>query len=93
MKAILVYKNDKPIFVSKVVDIKDSLEYSRLSKQCSDNLELLESEKTAIINNLSAKIENLDNLLNETITRLENAEKELAYNRGDITEQEYKGGK
>lgn len=80
----LAYKN-VCILVDNSGDIISILDVKTLSTD-----QIKELKEKAQIN--TAKINSRFALLDELKERLEKVEKELAYNRGDITEEEYKGG-
>lgn len=80
----LAYKN-VCVLVDNDGDVISVLDVKTLSTE-----QIKELKEKANIN--IAKINNRFALLDELKERLEKVEKELAYNRGDITEEEYKGG-
>ena len=86
MKAIIIEYKNSPLFVSNVVEIKTALELAKMQKKCKDNLNNL-------VSSYETRIKSLETTLEDTIKRLEKAEKELAYNRGDLSEEEYEGSK
>lgn len=86
MKAIIIEYKNSPLFVSNVVEIKTALELAKMQKKCKDNLNNL-------VSSYETRIKSLETTLEDAIKRLEKAEKELAYNRGDLSEEEYEGSK
>ena len=80
----LAYKN-VCLLVDNDGDIISVLDVKTLSTE-----QIKELKEKANLN--IVKINNRFALLDELKERLEKVEKELAYNRGDITEEEYKGG-
>lgn len=86
MKAIIIEYKNSPLFVSNVVEIKTALELAKMQKKCKDNL-------SNLVSSYETRIKSLETTLEDTIKRLEKAEKELAYNRGDLSEEEYEGSK
>lgn len=89
MKVVIYYINNKPIAISKVADIKDGVEFAKIEQECKKNIIELKEQTIDII-----KLEHalLERELKEQKKRIKAIERELAYNRGELTEQEYKGG-
>lgn len=84
-KAIIYYDENNTAI--RVLDIKDYgiNEFINAKNSCEKNLKAkLEKERE--------EKEKLENVLSELYTRLRLVELELAFNRGDITEEEYQKG-
>lgn len=89
MKVVIYYINNKPIAISKVADIKDGVEFAKIEQECKNNIKELKEQTIDILANEHALLEKE---LKEQKKRIKAIERELAYNRGELTEQEYKGG-
>lgn len=76
--AILTDESGKPIKALEIKSFSDSKTYLDFKKVCEDNHKNIIEEK-----------QKLYDIINSLQTRLDKAEAELKFNRGEITEKEF----
>ena len=87
---IIVYDDDKPIYLGEVKNIESGEVILAWKTQCEENLKSLLAIKKAKQEEVDKYIVELQNRCLSLEKRLNIVEAELKFNRGEITESEYK---